>query len=97
MDEQLVVGVNGYGEGLGERQRPLPIPEQIGGTNGHPIRQPTLFTNGENKANGKPAQTHLNGQTKGDDKPAKLDTSTPSEPSAPPVPRPRLLLAELSG
>jgi len=71
-------------------KEPLRIPEQIAGTNGHPIRQPTLFTNGVPKANGKPAQPHLNGQTKGDDKPTKLDIPVHTEPSVPPAPRPRL-------
>jgi len=101
MDEQGAVVVNGNGNGNGhghgERQRPLRIPERIGVTNGHPIRQPTLFTNGAAKANGKSIQPHLNGQTKGDNKPAKLDMPIHTESSVPPVPRPRLLLSQLSG
>lgn len=93
----IVVNGNGNGQGYGEGQRPLRIPERIGATNGHPIRQPTLFTNGVPKANGKPAQPHLNGQTKGHDKPTKLDIPVHTEPSVPPVPRPRLLLSQLPG
>ena len=101
VDEEMAeagkVVVNGNGQGHGERQRPLWIPEQVGAINSHPLRQPALFTTGETKVNGKPAQPHLNGQTKGDDKSTKLTIAVPADPSPPPVPRPRLLLSQLSG
>lgn len=100
MDEQVAVVVNGNGQGHGERQRPLRIPERIGATNGHHSqiyarngsapRQSTLFTNGHypTKTNGLAAadtiSPRLNGKQSAPD--AHIESGEPVtvNPPAPP-------------
>jgi len=106
--EAVVAGENGHLNGAG--QRPLLAPNHLAVTNGHNGRSPrqtSLFTNGhspignghgQEKPNGAAViSAHLNGkQAKHDEcdeahEPADLHKSAP-----PPVPRPRLLLSQLS-
>lgn len=95
--------LNGGGHVNGNAQRPLLDPDHLDVTNGHNGRSPrqaSLFTNGhgQEKPNGAAViSAHLNGkQAEHDDsdeahEPADLHKSAP-----PPVPRPRLLLSQLS-
>ncbi|PID86886.1 MAG: hypothetical protein CSB13_02125 [Chloroflexi bacterium] len=84
--------VEGTVNGKGQTHEVLPL---LTTANGHPIRQPTLFANGT--ANGKTKQLHLNGQSQDHDEPASLNDTVDPESSTPPIPRPRLLLGQLSG
>jgi hypothetical protein len=100
-EEPVVVAVNGQGQG----QRPYPTLEPLVITqgavgNGRAPRQPTLFTNGHG-----PTQTngavlingHLPGTALNPDETDKPEQPSVRNPALPPVPRPRLLLSQLSG
>jgi hypothetical protein len=71
--------------GNGQTNEALP---RLTTANRHPIRQPTLFSNGT--ANGKTKQFHLNGQSHNQGEPAGLNDTVDPESSTPPIPRPRL-------
>ncbi|MFO7682989.1 MAG: DEAD/DEAH box helicase [Chloroflexota bacterium] len=104
-DEEVAVAVNGNGRRRGDGQRPLLIPDHLtvangAARNGRSAHQVSLFGNGHGQAktNGIAASPPPNGQTPDQeqtleaDKPAAINPSSP-----PPVPRPRLLLSQLSG
>lgn len=106
--EAVVAGDKGYLNGAG--QRPLLAPEHLAVTNGHNGRSPqqaSLFTNGpspignghgQEKPNGAAVIiTHLNEkQAKHDESDEAHEPADLHKPAPPPVPRPRLLLSQLS-
>lgn len=109
--ETAVHGVNGNGQVHREGQRPLLIPDHLTVTsgvarNGRSSRQPSLFTNGHDhglaQTNGAVAGVPRNGEAPSDGAPSDGQTSETDHPPVvmpsvpPPVPRPRLLLNQLS-
>ncbi|GIK53463.1 MAG: hypothetical protein BroJett014_24360 [Planctomycetota bacterium] len=95
---------------LGKPKGPLLAPDHLAVTNGHNGRSPrqtSLFTNGhspignghgQEKPNGAAVtSTHLNGkQAKHDESDEAHEPAGSDKPAPPPVPRPRLLLSQLS-
>jgi len=99
--EAVVAGDNRYLNGAG--QRPLLAPDRLivpNGDNGRSSQQASLFTNGhgQEKPNGVAViSTHLNGkQAKHDECDEAHEPADLHKPAPPPVPRPRLLLSQLS-
>jgi hypothetical protein len=99
--EGLETAVNGNGHLYAEQNRPLlPTARPVAGNglslNGR-THQPSLFSNGQVKADDDTAELNLNGQADEKNKasnpthPVEKDTPTP-----PPVPRPRLVLNQLA-
>ncbi|MBK8904467.1 MAG: hypothetical protein IPM53_25030 [Anaerolineaceae bacterium] len=89
-DEVLETAVNGNAQVNRIQQQSLRYSDHLTGTNNHLIYQPTLFTNETVKTNGKSKQPLDHSEPDG------LNNTAATEPSAPPVPRPRLFRLSLA-
>jgi hypothetical protein len=110
LEEAEAVVAGGNGHLSGNDQRPLLASDRLivtNGDNGRSPQQASLFTNGhspignghgQEKPNGAAVtRTHLNGkQAKHDESDEAHEPADLHKPAPPPVPRPRLLLSQLS-